>query len=358
MGFDFNNVLNNDIDNNIYIDSIQWNLSLENLFYVLYNNKVLKFYGVEITKDESNNIDIIYTDDENYKLILQFKNEEIKQLVPYVEVINFYTGKMLNQNIAKNICNFLTVIFNIIKEYELIYINRIYIKPEIEESQLNCFTIFNVVFNHLYKNLNLDIFIDIDKNFNDYVKSVILSIDNKIDIPYQTYSLIVEKIKKNQQLNIPIDKIYIKNFRLYEKSVTDIKDLEKFLTFLQNSNIYENINTNKVSNILFNVLHKNTLQYYIKEACHDVVSKMFTPWFYYNSYLQDHYNNDIVTTFKGIIYTFIQGVNISYIIEGLENKYEIQLLKEVNNIILNDIKNKGFIYQNILIYYKKEILKY
>ena len=126
MGFDFNNVLNNDIDNNIYIDSIQWNLSLENLFYVLYNNKVLKFYGVEITKDESNNIDIIYTDDENYKLILQFKNEEIKQLVPYVEVINFYTGKMLNQNIAEDICNFLTVIFNIIKEYELIYINRIY----------------------------------------------------------------------------------------------------------------------------------------------------------------------------------------------------------------------------------------
>jgi len=44
----------------------------------LYNNKVLKFYGVEITKDESNNIDIIYTDDENYKLILQFKNKEIK----------------------------------------------------------------------------------------------------------------------------------------------------------------------------------------------------------------------------------------------------------------------------------------
>ena len=133
MGFDFNSVLNTDIDNNIYIDTIQWNLILDNLFYMLCSNKVLKLYGTEITRDETNNIDIIYTDDENYKLILQFKNDEIKQLVPYVEVINFYPGKISNEDRAENICNFLTIIFNIIKEYELIPINRIFIKPEIED---------------------------------------------------------------------------------------------------------------------------------------------------------------------------------------------------------------------------------
>lgn len=362
MGFDFNSVLNTDIDNT-YIDNVQWDLRLDNLFYMLCKSKRLKLWGVKITKDEFNNIELIYSDSgTNFEFILQLKNKGTNQLVPYVEAINFYTGKRLNQDIAENICSFLTIIFNIIKEYELIHINRIFIKPEIEDSQLDCFTIFNVLFNHLYKNLNLDVFIDIDKNVSDYVKSVILSIDNKIDIPYQTYSLIVEKIKKNQQLNIPIDKIYIKDFRLYEKNIFDIKDLEEYLIFLQNSNVYENINTNKVSNILFNVWDKNTLQYYIKTSCHEVISKHFNPWFYYNSYLQDYYknhnNNEIVIAFMGIIYTFIQGCNISYIMESLENEHKIQLLKEVNNIILNDIKNKGFIYQNILTYYKKEILKY
>lgn len=362
MGFDFNSVLNTDIDNT-YIDNVQWDLCVDNLFYMLYSNKKFQLYNAEITRDETNSIKIKYTDTErNFDFILQFENEAINQLVPYIEVINFYTGKRLNQNIAEDICNFLTLIFNIIKEYELIHINRIFIKPEIEDSQLVCFTIFNVVFNHLYKNLNLDVFIDIDKNFSDYVKSAILSIDSMLYIPYQTYSLIVEKIKKNQQLNLPIDKIYIKNFRLYEKSVTNIKNLEEYLIFLQNSNIYESINTNKVSNILFKVWDKNTLQYYIKEACHDVLYRKFNPWFYYNDYLQDYYknhnNNDITIAFMGVIYAIIQGCNISYIIEDLENEHKIQLLKEINNIILNDIKNKGFIYQNILIYYKKEILKY
>ena len=45
---------------------------------MLCKSKRLKLWGVKITKDETNNIDIIYTDDENYKLILQFKNDEIK----------------------------------------------------------------------------------------------------------------------------------------------------------------------------------------------------------------------------------------------------------------------------------------
>lgn len=362
MGFDFNSVLNTDIDNTS-INNIQWELCLENLFYMLCKSKRLKLWGVKITKDEFNNIEIIYSDSgTNFEFILQLKNKDTNQLVPYVEVINFYTGKISNEDIAENICNFLTIIFNIIKEYELIPINRIFIKPEIEDSQLNCFTIFNIIFNHLYKNLNLDIFIDIDKNSSDYVKSVILSIDNMLDIPYETYQLIVEKIKKNQQLNLPIDKIYIKNFRLYEKFVTDIKDVEEYLIFLQNSNIYENISTNKVSNILFNQLHKNTLKFYIRKACHEVLSQSFNPWYYYNSYLPDHYESwnggDIIIAFMGIIYTFIQGCNISYIIEDLYNEHKIQVLKEVNNVILNDIKNKGFIFQNILIYYKKEILKF
>lgn len=59
----------------------------------------------------------------------------------------------------------------------------------------------------------------------------------------------------------------------------------------------------------------------------------------------------------GVIYTLISGCNISYVINDIiEDKHNIQLLKEVNNIILDDIENKGFIFQNILSYYKKEAL--
>ena len=100
MGFDFNSVLNTDIDNTD-IDNVQWNLLLDNLFYMLYSNKKFQLYNAKISKDEFNNIKIIYTDTErNFDFILQFKNEKINQLVPYVEVINFYTGKRLNQNIS------------------------------------------------------------------------------------------------------------------------------------------------------------------------------------------------------------------------------------------------------------------
>ncbi len=59
----------------------------------------------------------------------------------------------------------------------------------------------------------------------------------------------------------------------------------------------------------------------------------------------------------GVIYTLISGCSISYVINDIiEDKHNIQLLKEVNNIILDDIENKGFIFQNILSYYKKEVL--
>lgn len=49
MGFDFNSVLNTDIDNT-YIDNVQWDLRVDNLFYMLYSNKKFQLYNAEITK--------------------------------------------------------------------------------------------------------------------------------------------------------------------------------------------------------------------------------------------------------------------------------------------------------------------
>lgn len=224
-------------------------------------------------------------------------------------------------------------------------------------------TIFNMLFNHLYNNIGLDVFIDDHENNRNSVIGIILGIDEaEVDKSYETYQLIIDKIKLVQsKLNIPKDNFQIKNFQLYDKSITDIKKLEEWLIFLQGNNIYENINTNIVSNILFKVWDKNTLQYFIKQACHDLVYRKFNPWFYYIAYLQDQYednsNSDIISAFMGVIYTLISGCNISYIINDIiEDKHNIQLLKEVNNIILDDIENKGFIFQNILSYYKKEAL--
>lgn len=355
MGFDFNKVLNTDIDNT-YIDNISWNLRLDNLFYTLCKSKRLKLYGAEITKDKNDSIKIKYIDTgKNFEFILQLENKGQNQLIPYIEFKNFL-GERTEEDIAENICNFLTNLFKVIKEYGLIHINRIFIKPEIAADQIKFFTIFNLLFNHLYNNLNLDIFINTDSNF-DYINDGILTIDEEVDISYETYKIIIEKI---QHINISTDNLYIKNFQLNEKSITDIKKLEDWLIFLQNTNIYENINTNRVSNILFNVFDKNTIQYFIKKASQNAYYIGYNPWFYYNTYLQDYYknhdNNDIITAFTGVIYAFIKGYNISFIIKDMEDNYKIQLLKEVNNIILDDIKNKGVIFQNILNYYKKEFL--
>ena len=43
MGFDFNSVLNTDIDNT-YIDNVQWDLCLNNLFYIC---KTIKYKDVD-----------------------------------------------------------------------------------------------------------------------------------------------------------------------------------------------------------------------------------------------------------------------------------------------------------------------
>lgn len=223
-------------------------------------------------------------------------------------------------------------------------------------------TIFNILFNHLYNNIGLDVFIDDHENNRNSVMGIILGIDEtEVDELYKTYQIIIDKIKLVQsKLNIPKDNFQIKNFQLYQKTINDIKKLEDWLIFLQGNNIYENINTNIVSNILFKVWDKNTLQYFIKQACHDLVYRKFNPWFYYTVYLQDQYENntngDVICAFMGVIYTLISGCNISYVINDIEDKHKIQLLKEVNTIILKDIKNKGFIFQNILSYYKKEVL--
>lgn len=367
MGFDFNSILNNNIDNT-YIDNVQWNLRIDNLFYICktvkYKDVDGNLYNTEITKDKFNNIEIKYTDiNENYEFILQFINENQNQIVPYIEVIDLYNNHINNEDIAEQICNFLTTLFNTIKEQSLIHINRIFIKPEIVDQAIYCMTIFNMLFNHLYNNIGLDVFIDDHENNRNFVIGIILGIDEaEVDKSYETYQLIIDKIKLVQsKLNIPKDNFQIKNFQLYDKSITDIKKLEEWLIFLQGNNIYENINTNIVSNILFKVWDKNTLQYFIKQACHDLVYRKFNPWFYYIAYLQDQYednsNSDIISAFMGVIYTLISGCNISYIINDIiEDKHNIQLLKEVNNIILDDIENKGFIFQNILSYYKKEAL--
>lgn len=366
MGFDFNRILNNDIDNT-YIDNVQWKLRLDNLFYICktvkYKDVDGKLYNTKITKDEFNNIEIKYTDiNENYEFILQFINENQNQLIPYIEVINLYNHESNNEDIAEQICNFLTSLFNTIKEQSLIHINRIFIKPEVVDQAIYCMTIFNILFNHLYNNIGLDVFIDDHENNRNSVMGIILGIDEtEVDELYKTYQIIIDKIKLVQsKLNIPKYNFQIKNFQLYQKSINDIKKLEDWLIFLQANNIYENINTNIVSNILFKVWDKNTLQYVIKQACHDLVYRKFNPWFYYIAYLQDQYENntngDVICAFMGVIYTLISGCSISYVINDIEDNHKIQLLKEVNNIILKDIKNNGFIYQNILSYYKREVL--
>ena len=351
MGFDFNSILNNNIDNT-YIDNVQWNLRIDNLFYICktvkYKDVDGNLYNTEITKDKFNNIEIKYTDiNENYEFILQFINENQNQIVPYIEVIDLYNNHINNEDIAEQICNFLTALFNAIKEQSLIHINRIFIKLEVVDQAIYCMTIFNILFNHLYNNIGLDVFIDDHENNRNSVIGIILGIDEaEVDKSYETYQLIIDKIKLVQsKLNIPKDNFQIKNFQLYDKSITDIKKLEEWLIFLQGNNIYENINTNIVSNILFKVWDKN---------------RKFNPWFYYIAYLQDQYENntngDVICAFMGVIYTLISGCSISYVINDIEDNHKIQLLKEVNNIILKDIKNNGFIYQNILSYYKREVL--
>lgn len=366
MGFDFNSVLNTDIDN-IYIDNVQWELCLNNLFYICktvkYKDVDGNLYNTEIAKDKFNNIEIKYTDiNENYEFILQFINENQNQLVPYIEVINLYNHESNNEDIAEQICNFLTTLFNSIKEQSLIHINRIFIKPEVVDQAIYCMTIFNILFNHLYNNIGLDVFIDDHENNRNSVMGIILGIDEtEVDEPYKTYQIIIDKIKLVQpKLNIPKDNFQIKNFQLYQKSITDIKKLEDWLIFLQANNIYENINTNIVSKVLFKTWDTITIQYFIKQACQDFVNRTFNPWFYFMAYLQDQYENntngDVICAFMGVIYTLISGCSISYVINDIEDKDEIQLLKQVNNIILKDIKNKGFIFQNILSYYKKEVL--
>ena len=366
MGFDFNSVLNTDIDNT-YIDNVQLELRLDTLFYICktvkYKDVDGNLYNTKIAKDKFNNIEIKYTDiNENYEFILQFINENPNQLVPYIEVINLYNYESNNEDIAEQICNFLTTLFNSIKEQSLIHINRIFIKPEVVDQAIYCMTIFNILFNHLYNNIGLDVFIDDHENNRNSVMGIILGIDEtEVDELYKTYQIIIDKIKLVQpKLNIPKDNFQIKNFQLYQKSINDIKKLEDWLIFLQVNNIYENINTNIVSNILFKVWDKNTLQYFIKHACHDLVYRKFNPWFYYMAYLQDQYENntngDVICAFMGVIYTLISGCSISYVINDIEDKPKIQLLKEVNTIILKDIKNNGFIFQNILSYYKREVL--
>ena len=128
MGFDFNSILNNNIDNT-YIDNVQWNLRIDNLFYICktvkYKDVDGNLYNTEITKDKFNNIEIKYTDiNENYEFILQFINENQNQIVPYIEVIDLYNNHINNEDIAEQICNFLTTLFNTIKEQSLIHINR------------------------------------------------------------------------------------------------------------------------------------------------------------------------------------------------------------------------------------------
>lgn len=368
MGFDFNSILNNDIDNT-YIDNVQQDLRLENLFYICktvkYKDVDDNLYNTKITKDKFNNIEIKYIDiNENYEFILQFINENQNQLVPYIEVINLYNHEINNEDIAEQLCNFLTTLFNTIKEQSLIHINRIFIKPEVVDQTICCMTIFNILFNHLYNNIGLDVFIDDAKDSRISTKGIILGIDEiEVDKSYKIYQLILNKIKLVQpKLNIPSDNLQIKNFKLYEKSITDIKKLEEWLIFLQQNNIYENININRVvRNTLFNKFDTVAIQYFIKQVCNDFVDRTFNPWFYFMAYLQDYYeyntNGDVICAFMGVIYTLISGCSISYVINDIEDKHKIQLLKDVNNIILNDIKNKGFIYQNILIYYKKEVLQ-
>lgn len=367
MGFDFNSVLNTNIDNT-YIDNVQWDLCLNNLFYICKTVKYKEvdgnLYNTEIAKDKFNNIEIKYTDiNENYEFILQFINENQNQVVPYIEVINLYNHESNNEDIAEQLCKFLTSLFNTIKEQSLIPINRIFIKPEIVDQTICCMTIFNILFNHLYNNIGLDVFIDDTKDSRMLTQGIILGIDETaVDNSYKTYQLILNKIKLVQpKLNIPVDNLQIKHFQLFEKTITDIKKLEEWLIFLYSNNVYENINTNIVSNVLFKKWDVYALQYFIKQTCDDFVYRTFNPWLYYTAYLQDQYENntngDVICAFMGVIYTLISGCSISYVICDIENKHKIQLLKGVNNIILNDIKNKGFIYQNILSYYKREVLK-
>ena len=358
MGFDFNSVLNT--------DNVQWDLLLDNLFYICktvkYKDVDGNLYNTKITKDKFNNIEIKYTDiNENYEFILQIINENQNQLVPYIEVINLYNHESYNEDMAKQLCKFLTSLFNTIKEQSLIHINRIFIKPEVVDQTICCMTTFNILFNHLY-NIGLDVFIDDNTDSRIPTHGIILGIDEtEVDETYKTYQIIIDKIKVVQpKLNIPADNLQIKNFQLFEKSITDIKKLEEWLIFLQENNVYENINTNIVSNVLFKVWDINTLQYFIKQACHDFVYRTFNPWFYFTAYLPDQYENntngDVICAFMAVIYTLISGCSISYVINDIEDKHNIQLLKEINNIILKDIKNKGFIFQNILSYYKKEVL--
>lgn len=218
MGFDFNSILNNNIDNT-YIDNVQWNLRIDNLFYICktvkYKDVDGNLYNTEITKDKFNNIEIKYTDiNENYEFILQFINENQNQIVPYIEVIDLYNNHINNEDIAEQICNFLTTLFNTIKEQSLIHINRIFIKPEIVDQAIYCMTIFNMLFNHLYNNIGLDVFIDDHENNRNSVIGIILGIDEaEVDKSYETYQLIIDKIKLVQsKLNIPKDNFQIKNF--------------------------------------------------------------------------------------------------------------------------------------------------
>ena len=354
MGFDFNSVLNTEIENNTYIDNVQWDLRLDNLFYMLSKSKNFKLWDVKITKDDNNNMEINYIAiDDSYELYIQLKHEGPNQLIPYIEYINYYKDNVTEKDIAENICNFLTNLFKVIKEYSLIHIDRIFIKPEIVEQEMKCLTIFNSLFVYLHNNnFNVDISIDSDYIFDDGVNSIFLMINDELGISYDIYQLIMNKTKQF----VPFDNFQIQNSSLREKSISDIKKLEEWLIFLQNTNVYENINTNKMSNILFNMCNENTLQYYIKRACNDLNYDNFNPWYYITDYLTNKYNNDIIETFIGVIYAFISGCNIQYIIDQIKDKHKIQLLKEVNNVILNDIKNKGFIYQNILSFYKKEVL--
>ena len=201
MGFDFNSILNNNIDNT-YIDNVQWNLRIDNLFYICktvkYKDVDGNLYNTEITKDKFNNIEIKYTDiNENYEFILQFINENQNQIVPYIEVIiDLYNNHINNEDIAEQICNFLTTLLNSIKEQSLIHINRIFIKPEIVDQAIYCMTIFNMLFNHLYNNIGLDVFIDDHENNRNSVIGIILGIDEtEVDKSYETYQLIIDKIK-------------------------------------------------------------------------------------------------------------------------------------------------------------------
>nr|DAU61713.1 MAG TPA: hypothetical protein [Bacteriophage sp.] len=57
-------------------------------------------------------------------------------------------------------------------------------------------TIFNMLFNHLYNNIGLDVFIDDHENNRNSVIGIILGIDEaEVDKSYETYQLIIDKIK-------------------------------------------------------------------------------------------------------------------------------------------------------------------